>query len=213
MAQWIRALAVQARGPEFKSPTRHGHAHTWNPSTVGVQAGWLLSVASLAPGSVWDPASRNKAEKGKRRSLMSSTGLSICMGTHMCRHYKKIDAMSIALASHCYPASLLDGSPGTVMLLPFLWVTFMFSKPFNPQDLSKDTEASHRKFSIRVLLTTASFLFKLFQHKTTTRRCYTQASMSSSQPWEFSSSFTTFCLSSSAQSLPLEKSCPRPPKF
>lgn len=73
--------------------------------------------------------------------------------------------MSSVLAPHCYQSSfLLIWLSWDTCATPFLWVTVVL-KPFNPQDLSKDVEASRRKFSIS--LTTASFLFKWFQHKTT----------------------------------------------
>lgn len=62
MAYWVRALAVQARGPEFKSlaPTekvRHNCTRLKPQHRVG-QNPWGLLALSLAPGSVRNSVSK-----------------------------------------------------------------------------------------------------------------------------------------------------------
>lgn len=75
MAQWVRALAGQASGPEFKSPRAHIESWMWSLSVeVWKQEDhWDLLASSLVSGLVRESVSRKiKMEPDKAGHSTSS---------------------------------------------------------------------------------------------------------------------------------------------
>lgn len=54
----------------------------------GIEAGWPvgLAAASLAPSSMRNPVSGNKAKSDRAKHLMSSSGISVCTSMHAYTH-------------------------------------------------------------------------------------------------------------------------------
>lgn len=94
-----RWLSIQARGPEFRSPSSQGKSRVCVVTDTCEQrlekgTGWLLGLKqATALGSVWDCVSVDRVEKPIVKSLRATLRLPHSVPWHLCMSLLPLDTL------------------------------------------------------------------------------------------------------------------------